>query len=272
MKGDIIRELQDLRYLDWTERSNSSGTSGTFLKAREMTGAGEWYYKLSCCDSYRGIYGHECVNELVACRLMERLGVSHVQYRLVHALVSIDGVEHETWLNRSRSYRKVGEQKLALDAFYDLYKLPGESPLELCTRYGWSQQIQQTMLVDYLVANRDRHGANIEVLQGSDGSLRLAPVFDSGLSFVFSCYGDEERVRAFDPLSDVNANNYLGTRSLEENLRRFVSADVAVGDLSEYDKGYVLKGLADVVSQTHLDKMWEILFERWCRFEALRNS
>lgn len=24
---------------------------------------------------------------------------------------------------------------------------------------------------------------------------------------------------AFDPLSDVNANNYLGTRSLEENLR-----------------------------------------------------
>ena len=26
-------------------------------------------------------------------------------------------------------------------------------------------------------------------------------------------------MRAFDPLSDVNANNYLGTRSLEENLR-----------------------------------------------------
>ena len=42
---------------------------------------------------------------------------------------------------------------------------------------------------------------NIEVIRSPEGSVRLAPLFDSGLSFVFSCYGDEERVRAFDPLS-----------------------------------------------------------------------
>ena len=155
---------------------------------------------------------------LLAARVMEHLGIPHARYRLIHGLVVIDGEERETWLNESPSFRAPDERKMAFDLFYDLNRRPGESPFDLARRYGWGPQVAALIIADYLIANRDRHGANIEVIRSPEGSVRLAPLFDSGLSFVFSCYGDEERVRAFDPLSDVNANNYLGTRSLEENF------------------------------------------------------
>ena len=267
--NDVITKLQDLRHLDWSERANTSGTAGCFLKSKEQTGAGLWYYKLSCYDSYRGIYGHECANEIVASRLMSILGVEHVKYRLVHALICINGEEHETWLNRSRSFRNKGERKQALDTFYDLNKKTGESPLELCERFGWENVIKKIMLVDYLIANRDRHGANIEVLQSPNGDLRLAPVFDSGLSFVFSCYEDEQRVQDFDPLADVNANNFLGTRSLEENLRRFVGGNLDVEVLKVTDKNTLFSGFEGVLSSCHIKKMWEILQRRWEVYETL---
>ena len=267
--SDVITKLQDLRHLDWSERANTSGTAGCFLKSKEQTGAGLWYYKLSCYDSYRGIYGHECANEIVASRLMSILGVSHVEYRLAHALICVNGEDHETWLNRSRSFRKCGERKQALDTFYDLNKTEGETPLNLCARFGWENEIKNILLVDYLVANRDRHGANIEVLQSANGSLRLAPVFDSGLSFVFSCYEDEKRVQAFDPLTDINANNFLGTRSLEENLKRFVGGGLDVGALKTTDKDKLFSGLEGVLSNCHIEKMWEILQRRWEVYEAL---
>lgn len=51
------------------------------------------------------------------------------------------------------------------------------------------QYFYQVFLLDYLICNRDRHGANVEVLE-KRGDYRLAPVFDNGLSLLFSCYGD----------------------------------------------------------------------------------
>ncbi|WP_165062669.1 type II toxin-antitoxin system HipA family toxin [Adlercreutzia sp. ZJ154] len=266
---DVISKIQDLRKLSWTERATSSGTAGCFLKAREETGAGAWFYKLSCYDSYRGIYGHECVNELIASRLMELLGIPHLQYRLVHALVNVDGAQYETWLNRSRNYRASDERKLALDAFYDLTKKHGESPLELCDRYGWGEQIRQMMLVDFLIANRDRHGANIEVLRSANGNMRLAPIFDSGLSLVFSCYNDEDKVAAVDPLNDVDANNFIGTRSLQENITRFASSIKPPNTLTQQGKTFLFKGLNSAISQTHVDKIWEIIWTRWCWYAQI---
>lgn len=267
--NDVIKKLQDLRHLDWSERANTSGTAGCFLKSKEETGAGVWYYKLSCYDSYRGIYGHECANEIVASRLMTLLGIEHLEYRLVHSLIRVNGKGYETWLNRSRSFRKKADRKQALDTFYELNKKEGESPLELCTRFGWENQIKKIMLVDYLIVNRDRHGANIEVLQSRDGNLSLSPVFDSGLSFVFSCYSDERRVREFDPLTDVNANNFLGTRSLEDNLHHFVGAKLDVGSLKATDKNFLFCGLDGVLSDCHIEKIWEILQRRWEVYETL---
>lgn len=62
---------------------------------------------------------------------------------------------------------------MAFDTFFDLMHEKGESQLQFCERYGWLEDIQRMMLVDYLIANRDRHGANIEVLRSRDEGIRL---------------------------------------------------------------------------------------------------
>lgn len=268
---DITYKLQDLRYLSWCESVNTSGTGGMFLKARKGSGSQATYYKLSCYDEYRGIYGHECVNELVACRLMAILGINHHQYRLVHALVQIGGKEHEAWLSKSSSFRRPGEKKQALDVYYSLNKLEGESPYDFCQRMGWEPYIKEMMLADYLIANRDRHGANIEVLRDSNAGVRLAPLFDNGLSFIFSCYEDEGRAANFDPLSDINANNFIGSRSLEHNLSLF-EVHPEVHCVTIESRQALLRGLDGILPQVHLNKIWQIIWKRWCRYEDIWNS
>lgn len=262
MAFDIHPQLKDLTRLEWSERANTSGTGGTFLKAREATTRGITYFKLSCYDSYRGIYGHECVNELIASRLMEHLGIAHVAYHLVYAKVLVDGKTRETWLSASDSFRGPKERKQALDVFYDLHRQGQESPLDFCARMGWKEAIDQLMVVDFLLANRDRHGANIEVVLGDEGTPRLAPIFDTGLSLVFSAYGDEAAAGQFDPLSDVNANNYLGTRSLFENLF-FIDAPLVLTALTRSDVEALMADLDDVLPAVHREKIAAILAQRW---------
>ena len=278
-RNDIQPALQDLTYLDWSESAVSSATGGSFLKARSGEGADATYYKLSCYDEVNGVYGHECVNELFASRLMNVLCVQHVPYRLIHAVVLVNGKQHETWLAESASFRSRGESKTALSRFYDFNHLEGEGRIEFCRRFGWEQDVWKMMLVDYLIANRDRHGGNLEVLKSADGTVRLAPLFDNGLSLCFSTYS-ASALHAIDPLQDIVSNNYLGTRSLEENLARFVPPDLPIGRLKPQHENALLQGLApaldhavDGISGNGLAQfLWQMTWERWCAYESLRDS
>ena len=200
---------------------------------------------------------------------MELLGIPHLFYQLVSARIVVDGREFGTWLSRSGSYRHSTERKQALDVFYRFNAKEGERPLDLCDRMGWGRQIRQMILADYLIANRDRHGANIEVLRGADGLQRLAPLFDNGLSFVFSCCGDEDRVGAFDVMQDVPANNYIGTRSLEENLTFLQGWDLNINSLESSWEDVLFYGLEDVLPLAHRQAMWNMIRKRWQRYEAL---
>lgn len=127
---DFIKDIQDLRYLDWVNKKISLGTPGCFLKAYEEKEGVRLYYKLSNYDSYRGIFGHECVNELIVSRLLEILEIPHLNYQLVFAKINIDGQETEGYVSRSVNFRKENETKAVYDIFYELYRENGESPLE----------------------------------------------------------------------------------------------------------------------------------------------
>lgn len=242
----VYCDMVDLTYLTWTLSRNSSGTAGSFLKSYEQSGGMKYYYKLSNFDTVRGIYGHECLNEIVAQNIAAALKIPHLEYDLLPAEVKIDGRHYQTWLTRSADFKRDGEHKLAFETYYEMTRLTGEEVWTFILRNQLERYFYDIFVLDYLICNRDRHGANIEVLE-KKGAYRMAPVFDNGLSLLFSCYDDGEAMESFDRRKDGPVNNFVGAMSLTENLRkvpRELVEEVLNADLSE---AVIFKGMENVM-------------------------
>ena len=273
MKTDIIREKQDLTYLDWSHTRTSSGTAGTFLKSQETIEGRKIYYKLSNFDSEKGIVGHECVNEIIVDRLLTILGVEHLHYKLIHADVEIDGVIYETWVCASEDFKKRGETKAALDSYYQANSNSGVSHYDFCLNNGWEAYIDTMLAVDYLIMNRDRHGANIEVLRDArKKTLRIAPLFDHGLSLLCSCLNDRD-IAEFDVDKDMPCQNFIGSRSTFDNLNLIQNKkEIFRGSLAKESREILFKHLDGVLSGEHMDKIWALIYRRWNYYESICNS
>ncbi|HKM22650.1 MAG TPA: hypothetical protein VJZ01_11505 [Lachnospiraceae bacterium] len=268
---DLVLDKQDYTYLSWTKIRSSSGTAGSFLKATEERGTSKLYYKLSDYDSVHGIVGHECVNELIVCRLLDVLKIPHLQYQLIHADIKIEKQKYETYLCVSENFRKSGEKKMTLEDYYQLERTEGEKPLDFCVRKGWKQQIYNMLVIDYLVLNRDRHGANIEIISDKKGNVMLAPLFDQGLSLLFSCHTKEE-IEQYQVMQEKPVQCFVGGKSAFDNLNLIPNDDLQLlGRLWETDKDVILAGLDEILTKQHLDKIWEMIWKRWKQFESLRN-
>ncbi len=268
--AQVVRELQDLSYLSWAKTRNSSGTAGSFLKAYDEGPDGKTYYKLSNYDAWKGIVGHECVNEIIVDRLLTVLGIEHLSYQLIHARVLIDQKAYETWLCASRDFKLRGESKIALDAYYQAERLPDESPLEFCIRSGWEHAIWEMLVVDYLILNRDRHGANMEVLRNPGRkTLRLAPLFDHGLSLLSRCESTEAMLRE-DVMADKPVQCFVGSRSAWENLKLIPSdCRPKLKPLTPQNRRDLLDDLSDALDPRWLDRIWEMIWRRWQAYENL---
>lgn len=269
----IVYEKQDMTYLSWSKIRNSSGTAGSFLKAYSVLGGKKTYYKLSNFDKVNGVVGHECVNEIIVDRLLNIIEIPHLEYQLIHADVSIDGKVHEVYLCASQDFKQRGESKLALDAYWEAEHAEGESALDFCIRNGWADFIYQMLLVDFLILNRDRHGANIEVLRNSrQKTVHLAPLFDHGLSLLFGC-SDDAAAAAFDVMEDKRVNNFIGSGSTRENLKLIPGDKLPqINPLKESDRAALMDGLDGIISRTLQDKIWEMIWKRWCAYEDFCHS
>ncbi|MCR5846594.1 MAG: hypothetical protein K6G75_00525 [Lachnospiraceae bacterium] len=270
---DIITELQDMRYLNWTKTRKSSGTAGSFLKSYDEVEKKKIYYKLSDYDLVKGIIGHECVNEIVVQRLLRLLNVEHLEYTLVHALVIIDEKEYETYLCQSEDFKEKGEAKITLEDYYAMEKENNESPLDFCKRKGWEKYIYDMLLVDYLVLNRDRHGANIEVLRNKrNKSDRIAPLFDHGLSLLCRCQSNDD-LAMFDVMEDKKVQCFVGSNSAVENLK-LIPADFYknIPALKKTDLNIIFKDLDKVIGKEYIKLMRKMIWERWCYIDSIRNS
>ncbi len=269
----IIHALQDMTYLNWSQVRGSSGTAGSFLKSWEETPKGKIYYKLSNYDAYHGVVGHECVNEIIADRLLTVLGVPHLNYQLIHAGIRVDDRLLQTWLCASRDYRRRGEKKIALDAYYQAERLPNEAPLDFCIRCGWEEEICRMLVVDYLILNRDRHGANMEVLIDREKkTVRLAPMFDHGVSLLSRCADDAAMLRE-DLLEDKPVQCFVGSRSARENLNLIPADKIPrLHSLKETDRDALLAGLEDALDRRWLDRIWDMIWKRWKVYENLCNQ
>ena len=268
----IIHTPQDLTYLSWSRIRNSSGTAGSFLKSQETTPKGRIFYKLSDYNAFHGVTGHESVNEIIVDRLLSILDIPHLSYQLIHADILVDSRPIRTWLCASRDFRQRGEKKIALDDYFAANRGNSESPLEFCLRCGWSEYIYQMLVIDYLILNRDRHGANIEVLTNRyRKTVRLAPLFDHGVSFF--CRTSEEGLEKEDVMADKQVQCFVGSRSARENLR-LIPADEfpRLKQLRESDRAILFDGLDGVLSAQRLDRTWEMIWRRWQACENLRNQ
>jgi hypothetical protein len=271
--GQIIKEKQDMTYLSWSRIRHSSGTAGSFLKSYSELGGTKTYYKLSNFDPARGVIGHECVNEIIVDRLLDILGIEHLSYQLIHADILVSGQPYDVYLCASEDFKKPGESKIALDAYYELEKADGETPLQFCIRSGWEEYIYRMLIVDFLILNRDRHGANIEVLRSSrKRTIRLSPLFDHGLSLLFHCVSDDA-IQKYDVTEDKQTNNYIGSRSTWDNLK-LIPADrmPRLDPLRESDRAVLLGDLDGVIAQNLQDKIWDMIWKRWCAYEDFCHS
>ena len=264
---DIAEEKPwDIRDLVWSKTAGSVATDGVYMKTELMIGGAKHYLKLSNYDSYRGIYGHESINELIAGRLGEMLGFNVLNGSLRKSLVQIEGKEYETFVFLAESYKRE-QSRVAFEDFYVDHRSSGEeSPLDFCKRYGWGAEVFKMFIFDYLIINRDRHGANLEVLKNRD--IKLSPLFDNGLSFVCSCT-DEADLDTFDPMDDRPVNCFIGTKRLGLNLE-LIDKKIEFAALSESDRDRLFAGLRGLLPGRYFDVIWEIIWKRWQDVKKLR--
>ena len=154
----------------------------------------------------------------------------------------------------------------------EIVRHDNEDILTFIKRMGLKEYFYNMFLFDYIICNRDRHGANIEVLRsGRKHTIRIAPLFDHGLSFLCSCYSDEE-IEKFDILDDKPCQNFIGSRSTFENLSYITNKNtIFKSKLKPQDKEILFSDLSSVLSETHLKKIWDMLWARWCVYEKLCN-
>ena len=266
----IIHEKQDLSFLKWSHIRSSSGTAGTFLKSESSLDGKKKYYKLSNFDSTKGVIGHECINEIIVDRLLTLLGVEHLSYELIHADIEIENKRYTTYLCSSVDFKMRGESKIALDDYYTANARKGEDHYEFCKRLNWQNYIDTMIAVDYIILNRDRHGANIEVLRNSRAhTLRIAPLFDHGLSLLYSCFSDEEAEK-FDIHEDKKCQNFIGSYSCYENLQLIKNkGKVFSNRLKVTDKQFIFDGLENILSSVFIDKIWNMIYERYKVYENI---
>lgn len=250
----------NLEHLVWdVNPTNTLGTAGTFLKAYEKP----FYYKLSAGNGAGVVYGHEAVNEVIVARLLEQLGIEHLKYTGCNAIVRVKDAKFVTYVCKSREFKKPTESKIRVEMYYDLYRQSEESAIKFLHRVGFEDYVNTLLLVDFLIINRDRHGANIEFLYDKNsGIIRPAPIFDNGVSFVSPYQNNIDLIQNFDAMRDVQANNFLGTFSLVKNLQ-YITKSVLVNKLSLQQIDKLFYGLHAVLSKEHIDKIKEIIIKRY---------
>lgn len=270
MAWGLHTEEVDLTWAGWASEAAASA-AGELAKTIAVEDGVTYYYKTSSYNPELGFYGVEAQNELVVSRVLDCLGVPHARYELLNARFAMGGLELRGWVSRAASYIQPGDERISLGSYCMAHGIDnGMDALEACKAPGLWRGVCQMIIVDYLVANRDRHASNVELLLAADGTLRLAPLFDFGLSFVAPCAARPEAIASFDPLRRLPANNAIGMTILDENLR-LVDLDVIPGALDARKIGCILGDLEGVLPREHLEKTAEMLERRWERYVELRD-
>lgn len=217
--------FKDMTNLVWSYTVTEQSSGGTFFKAVDATVSPKRFYKLSRFDDYMfKTIGYESYFEVIASRLGSLLRFSVVPYHLIKGKIRVtnnigvtrDLVSSFCYSEDFATADTVSKQ--GLDTWLRRNHGVCDANEILRAVYNLGDYLDRLFIFDFIIANRDRHGANIEVMQLVDGSFKLSPLFDNGVSFFAPIGIDEKSIRQYNVMSDMMTNNYIGSKSLFENL------------------------------------------------------
>lgn len=135
-----------------------------------------------------GAVCQEPYNEVIASRIMKRLGISHVPYTIVEEdsypySLCEDFITPQTELV-SAWYIMQTRKKQNHVSVYRHY-LDCCEALGIC---GMKEAVDQMLVLDYLIVNEDRHQNNFGVIRNAETLeyIGAAPIYDSGSSLWFN--------------------------------------------------------------------------------------
>lgn len=257
---------QDYRQLDWGN-IKSGGSIGMLSKTIITKGGKNYYVKISAYNKHHGVYGIESISEVIASRLAKIMKIPCIDMKLVDALITKDDNTFRTFLCESPDYKKTGEIVVSFEDDYELNTLAKETPLAYAKRLGITESIYSMFIFDYVIANLDRHGANIELYE--DTKI-MAPLFDNGNSLYAT--RDEKEVSQPDfYIGDDNmGNNYVGSRSLLDNIKS-IDKVVEIGRLTKEHRAVLFKDLGNVISRKRRNAIWNLIVRRYLNARKICN-
>lgn len=253
-------KLVDLAHLNWTTTHNGGVSYGCYYKATEIKNGKKYYYKCSNFYSNNKYFGDESANEVICSRLLRILGFDCVKYTLVYALVKIKGNVYKTYVCKSENFFVQYSSRATLEDMHDVYD--SLSVNDLVVKLGIQKQVKHMLIADFITLQRDRHGGNIELLC-KNNKWTMSPLFDNGLGLLAPFPSKSGMsIEAYDILADIPVNNYIGTRSLYENLR-YIDRPIKVTRLTKADKSRIFYGLHDALPKEYIDKIWKLITYRY---------
>lgn len=252
-------KLVDLTRCSWGTTHNGGTSYGCYYKTSLVENGKKYYYKCSNFYVGQGYFGDESINEVICSRFLSKLGFNCLKYTLVYARVKINGREYNTYVCKSENFFKEYDSRVTLENLHSMFNCSVD---QLITSIGIWSDIKKMLIADFLTLQRDRHGGNIELLNKGK-KYELSSLFDNGLGLLApypSASGVD--ISGFDVLADYPVNNYIGTRSLYQNLK-YIDAPVRVNKLCKTDKKAIFYGLNGILPKEYIDVIWKLLVYRY---------
>lgn len=167
-----------------------------------------------------GAARQEPYNEVLASRIMERLGIPHVPYTL---LVQ-DGFPYSVCEDF------ITPQTELISAWYLMQTRPKANHVSVYRHYldccealsipGIQEALDQMMVLDFLIGNEDRHQNNFGVVRNAETLeyAGAAPIFDSGTSLWF-----DRPVAMIGPKAKLNCKPFKSSH--DEQIKLVTSFD-----------------------------------------------
>ena len=126
--------------------------------------------------SSQGKMPMDVYNEIIATALLEQLGFDFIPYTLQKSDSFVSSA-CKCFID-SNNIELVPAENLLLDGYYSSIS----AYLETMRSFGFSNQVDSMLLIDYLIGNVDRHARNHGQIIDSETQqiIKLAPLFDHG--------------------------------------------------------------------------------------------